>query len=380
MSASFGRTYSVTEFGQMIACTPRFEAFRQALEAAVFPGCHVLEIGTGVGAFAILAARCGAGSVVALEPNPAIEIARRAARANGVADRIRFLETTSLDYMPDRPADIVLSDLRGSLPFYGNHIPSIIDARTRLLAPGGTLLPRSDRLFAALVADDGLSGDGPVPWLENTTGIDLSAGHRHAVNAFRSERIDAGDLRSDPVLLATLDYTSIDSADLRCSATISPTRPGRVSGLAVWFDIEIAPGIEISNHPAAAPLVYRQNVFPLERELDLAVGDRVDFAFTASLRNGSYNFTWETAAFRAGAASAFARFRQATVLGEVLSPAMLADARGGRRAAAREALDLLGEGKTEEEIAATLATHHARAFGNADATVAFVRELKALLG
>ncbi|WP_165354763.1 50S ribosomal protein L11 methyltransferase [Tropicimonas sp. IMCC6043] len=378
--SGFGRKYSVAEFGWMIACAPRFDAFRRALEAVVFPGCHVLEIGTGVGAFAILAARYGAGSVVALEPNPAIEIARRAAQANGVADRIRFVEAISTDHVPDRPANVILSDLRGALPFYGNHIPSIIDARDRLLAPGGRLLPQRDRLFAALVEDDGLSGDGEVPWLENAVGIDLTAGHPFAVNSFRTARIDEGSLLGDPACLAVLDYACIDSADFRCTAELTVSRPGRAAGLALWFDMEIAPGIEISNRPGAAPLVYRQIFFPLERALDLADGDRVELAFAASLRAGSYNFTWETAAFRRNEATAFARFRQASAQGEVLTPSMLGGAGAGRRDAARMVLDLLEAGRAETEIADILAARHTRLFATSDAAAAFVRDMTALLG
>ena len=37
------------------------------------------------------------------------------------------------------------------LPFFGQHIPAIIDARDRFLAPGGVLIAQQDHLRAAII-------------------------------------------------------------------------------------------------------------------------------------------------------------------------------------------------------------------------------------
>ena len=62
----------------------RNAAYRQAIEAMA-PGRVVLDIGTGSGLLAMIAARAGAARVVACEANPVVaETARRIIAANGL--------------------------------------------------------------------------------------------------------------------------------------------------------------------------------------------------------------------------------------------------------------------------------------------------------
>ena len=61
----------------------------------------------------------------------------------------------------------MVSDLRGVLPFFQHHIPSIVDARQRLLASGGVLIPCRDTLWATLVEDPELYRPYAEPWLRN---------------------------------------------------------------------------------------------------------------------------------------------------------------------------------------------------------------------
>lgn len=60
-----------------------------ALERAVRSGSRWLDLGTGSGILAVLAARCGAGAVVAVDVDPdAVEAARETVLANAVEDRV----------------------------------------------------------------------------------------------------------------------------------------------------------------------------------------------------------------------------------------------------------------------------------------------------
>ena len=68
--------YSVAAYGKMVSDRGRMEPYARALEAVVRPGSTVLDIGTGTGVLALIACRLGAARVYAVEPDPAIEIAR----------------------------------------------------------------------------------------------------------------------------------------------------------------------------------------------------------------------------------------------------------------------------------------------------------------
>jgi len=70
---------------------PRNKAYEDALRRAIFPGCTVLEIGTGTGLLAMMAARAGAAKVITCEADPAIATAARENVAiNGFADRVTW--------------------------------------------------------------------------------------------------------------------------------------------------------------------------------------------------------------------------------------------------------------------------------------------------
>src|ERR1041385_5716970 len=179
--------YSVYFYGQMLADTPRLRAYVEALKRSVKPGAVVLDLGCGPGFFALLACQLGARRVYAVEPDDVIQIAREAATANGCTEKIEFFQNFSTEITIPEPADIIVSDLRGVLPWYETNIPSIIDARTRLLANGGVLIPRRDVLWASVVEASERYDEIVSPW--ERTDVDLSRAKRVVTNTWRKTRI-----------------------------------------------------------------------------------------------------------------------------------------------------------------------------------------------
>ena len=110
-------------------------AYKRALQDAVTTDSVVLNIGAGTGLFALLAAQLGVRRVIAIEANDVIDLGRRFARDNGLAGQIDFIQALSTEVTLDEPADVIISDLRGVLPLFQHHIPTIVDARQRFLAP-----------------------------------------------------------------------------------------------------------------------------------------------------------------------------------------------------------------------------------------------------
>jgi len=98
----------------------RIAAYDAALRRAVTSESRVLEIGTGTGILAMMAARAGARSVVTCEMTPAIATQAAAIIAqNGYADRVRVVAKHShkLDAETDLDgrADILVSEIIGNL-------------------------------------------------------------------------------------------------------------------------------------------------------------------------------------------------------------------------------------------------------------------------
>lgn len=319
MMASRPTGYSLLNYGNMVSCEPRMPAFVAALKAAVTPGCKVIDLGSGPGVFAVLACKFGAASAVAIEPDETSQLVMKFAEANGYADCVSVFEGISTDYSTDEKADVIISDLHGSLPYYEKHIPTIVDARKRLLKPGGILIPASDTLRMSLVDSSKAYSSYETPWISNSLGLDLSGGHPLVSNQPLKTSLEVADLLSDPVVLGTIDYRVIEQADYTATVEMAALRPGTAHGFALWFDCELVEGIGFSNAPGQPTQVYGQTFFPFSRPLGLSEGDSVTCEVTAMLVGGEYVWGWKTSLFRFGQPAPEHVFSQSTFHAKIFS-------------------------------------------------------------
>jgi type I protein arginine methyltransferase len=310
--------YSLHFYGRMLADTPRMNAYVEALRRSVTPDSVVLDLGSGPGVFALLACKFGARRVYAVEPDNTINIAREAADANDFADRIEFFQALSTEVTLPEPATVIISDLRGVLPWFQQHIPAIIDARQRLLAPGGTLIPGRDFVWGSVVESPETYEEIVGPWVHNQFDLNLSAGASRITNTWRKTRIKAGELLAEAVRWTTLDYYEVDSADVDAEISWRAARSGTAHGIAVWFDAETADGAGFTNRPGAEQLIYGQGFFPFPRPVPVTEGECIKLRLRADLIADDYVWCWDTN-FPSQAFS----FRQSTFFAGALSPEQL---------------------------------------------------------
>jgi len=316
--------YSLSAYGRMITDRGRIDPYAMALRQAIEPGAIVVDIGTGPGIFALLACQFGAKKVYAIEPDDAINVAREIARANDVADRIEFIQDLSTRVTLPEPTDVIISDLRGVLPLFQHHIPSIIDARRRFVRPGGTLIPRCDVVWAAVATAPDLYERYVTPWERNDYALDMRGARRIETNTWCRCQARRHQLMLEPQRWATLDFATIDHADVRGQVAWAVSRAGTAHGLILWFDAHLGDDIGFSNAPGAPELIYGQAFFPWSHPVELAVGDNVSVSMTATLVGQDYVWSWESRVLDGRASGrAKADFRQSTFLGAPLSPAKL---------------------------------------------------------
>jgi len=309
--------YSLHFYGQMIADAARMDAYAAALRRLVKPDSVVMDLGCGPGVFALLACKLGARRVYAVEPDNVIGLAREAAAANGFAERIVFFEKLSTEITLPEPATIIVSDLRGVLPFYQQNIQSLIDARKRLLAPRGVLIPRRDILWAAIVEAPEQYAELVGPW-QNKFDLDLSAGTRFITNNWRKTHVKPKEFLAEPVCWHTIDYGEVASRDVRAEISWRAARSGTAHGFAVWFDSELIDDIGFSNHPSAPRLIYGQGFFPFSQPVQISEGDRVKLRLAADFVQDNYIWRWDT-----HFVDQKTSFKQSTFYGAPLSAAQL---------------------------------------------------------
>ncbi len=385
MSSITASAYGLHDFDQMFADEARTGPYMAAIAAAVRPGDVVVEIGTGTGYFAVACVQAGARHVYAIEVNPAVALGPAVAAANGCADRITFIHGYSTRVeLPER-GDVLLEDLRGLLPLLWGRIPSLVDARDRLLKPGARLITARDELFAApcqrpdrVTALLGLGGD-------STHGINREPVAARLRSDIHRARVAPSDFLAPSVRLGEIDYADVRDPDFEGVCEWTVARDGAFDGFTVWFNSELFGGHWILNAPGGAHTVYGQAFFPLQRSLLVSAGDRVTLDFRARRLGEGYLFAWDTTHTATG--GAVTAFRQST-LGASLPLSLDALRRrrsthipvaGAAAALTREVLDLADGTRTIDAIAAIIAERHPQRFSSTADAVNYCTALLASL-
>jgi protein arginine N-methyltransferase 1 len=313
--------YSLEQFAQMFSDPLRMDAYRRAIAEYVKPGSVVVDLGCGPGIFALLACKAGARRVYAIDMNGVVDFGRHLAAANGMADRVQFLCGDSRQiHLPER-ADVIVSDVRGSLPLHSYAIGTLEDARVRFLAPGGRLLPSSDTLVCALVENSSLYREIVDAWCA-VPQLDLSPGLALALNNTYFGKFQPSHLISDAQRWLKLDYTL--DAQPRATGTfeLRVSRDATAHGLCLWFETELGQGFGYSTAPGTGDRVYGHKFLPWLEPVSLCKGDTCCVTLGAHLVSGNYIWQWETR-IPATAGRPEVHFRQSTFYGNVLSPSYL---------------------------------------------------------
>jgi len=315
--------YGLYNYGQLIADEGRTRAYAESLKRQVTSASVVVDIGTGTGIFALLAARLGARKVYAIEADDAIAFGRRIAAQHGLDGRVEFIQGLSTDVQLPEKADLIVSEIHGVLPAYQRSLSSIIDARDRFLTSAGCLIPRRETLWAALV-------EAPAPyqeiagvWGTDVCGIDLTAVRPTAVNTWHKTRLCPSDLVTSPQCWALLDYAALRSPHVRGDASWEIGERRTAHGIGAWFDWDGAEGVTFSNSPLSGERhIFGQGFFPWPEPLELCRGDEVRVQLRADAIASQYVYSWETVV-RGQDGATKAAFQQSDFFGHVLSPERL---------------------------------------------------------
>jgi protein arginine N-methyltransferase 1 len=360
----------------------RMGAYRAAMARAIRPGDTVIDIGTGPGVTALIACQLGAGHVYAIDPNPCILVGERLARANGFEERITFIRGLSTDFTPERPVDVLVSDLRGRLPLHGQHIPSIIDARSRLLKPDGIQIPSRDRLFVGLARDDFNYRRLRRPWIENEFGLDLSSVWPLVFNRTLISIPGATSSVGEGACWAEIDYRSVSSPDASGTVTLEAPEGERVNGLELWFEAEVLDGIRYATSPRDPNQVYGRTLLPLRDEIILGKDEVVDIDLDMRLVGRNYHTRWTVSVRARRGAGPRVRLEHSTFQSVLLDSKELrlrsplhAPGLTAKRRAARLVLGNLESGLTLGELGAMLERAEPGLFPTKVAAESFVADL-----
>ena len=257
----------------------RCAAWDRALRRAVRPGAPVLEIGTGAGLLAMMAARAGAGKVTACERNPVMAaIARDIVALNGFGDHIDVIAKNSRDLALgvdlDRPAELLFCDIFANDMLSWEPLRALADAR-QLLVPGAPVIPAFGAILLAL-------GD----WrdyerycrIAHPSGFDMSPFNTFIPPAFGVELNDPGlTLLSHEVEAFRFNFAAPSHpAVARKEFVLEPHVAATARGIVQWTRIELDAETVLEARPMPGTAFYQSPLFyPFPQPIALQPGERV---------------------------------------------------------------------------------------------------------
>jgi tetratricopeptide (TPR) repeat protein len=256
----------------------RNQAFQDGLAAIVTQEKVVFEIGTGSGLLAMMAAKLGSPNVFTCEAVTLIaETATKIIRRNGYHKQITVLAKPShavrLGQDLPRKADILVHEIFSS-ELLGEHVlPAIEDAKSRLLKPGGEVLPSAASIMIALVGGDAV---GKHLFVTESCGFDLrefNAIHPRKRPLYREDL--APILLSDDVEAFRFDFANQSAfPPEEKRIRIRTSKAGLCYGVIQWIRVELAAGIHFENHPSRRSAVsnWQHTVYGFDRPIEYDAG------------------------------------------------------------------------------------------------------------
>jgi type II protein arginine methyltransferase len=244
----------------------RNKAFRAAIERQVKPGQIVLEIGTGAGLLAMMAARAGA-KVYTCEANSVLaQTARALIAKNNLSDRITVIEAPSWEvevgeHLPE-PADVLIAEVFSAQFLSEEVIPTFEDAKARLLKSDALVIPASGSMVGALVSSSDVAH---LTRVETIEGFDMSG-----FNAFAPllMNLDTPDLvmnwLSNGIELLEFDFLNNDTFPAEdTQVAVRVMKSGLCHGVVQWLRLMLDDETPYENAPVGEKATRTKHWTPL---------------------------------------------------------------------------------------------------------------------
>lgn len=237
----------------MINDRPRNDAYHAAITRAV-PGKRVLDIGTGTGLLAMMAAKAGAANVTACEADPVIaDHAREIVAVNRLSGQIRVIakHSTALALGPDLPqrANVLITETFSSDLLSEGILASIEHAHRELLTEDAAVLPRRASALAYVAGGANIEA---LLFAGKSHGFDLTPFNDFAPSALPVTLDNVPhDRLSEDFELFSFDLRSRSFPVSERMINVPVTRSGVASVLVQWIRLELDEAAHYENRPVS---------------------------------------------------------------------------------------------------------------------------------
>ncbi len=267
----YATPFSMLHAAMLLGQKTRLAKFEKAIRQIVKPNDYVVDIGTGSGVLAIMAAKAGARKVTGIDINQeSVEYANEAAVLNGVEDKIEFVEKHVLDFIPDERADVVICEMLSSILLIEQQVPASYHAVENILKPDGVIIPQNATIFIVPV-------ESPV--MVKRFSFEQLQFPRVVQTVMSDSTKDLADL----MVLQEVDLTK-PAADYSIDETLqfSIINDGVIQGLVGLFESQLYEDIKLNMEDG-----WKQLFLPLQEPVRVTTGDK--FSVRVAYTPGKFN-------------------------------------------------------------------------------------------
>jgi protein arginine N-methyltransferase 1 len=274
----------------------RNQAFADALKKRIIPGVTtVADIGAGTGYLSFLARTCGAKECHLYEVSELSALSQSLAKENGITG-CHFVHKHSTEVKSPPKVDLVISETFGNFALEESIISNMNDAR-RFLKPDGTIMPMNLRQYVCPVVTDRIQKTIDT-WSGIAGDMQWSAARETGLNNMYVKEIQPEDLFND----GTQEWDYIDFSkrnnEIRKATVLWRLQASKlpaISGFALWWESDLAPGVTLSTSPFAEKTHWQQIYLPLIKPLHLKDDQTLELSLHIDSRyDVRINVAWKT--------------------------------------------------------------------------------------
>ena len=255
---------------------PRNQAYKDALVTTINEDTQVLEIGAGSGLLAMLAAQSGTKKrITTCEMTPVIaSVAKEIIELNGFDNSVKVIAKASKDISIGEDltekADLIVSEVISN-EFLGEGVlDTVEDAKKRLLAPGGRMIPESGSIMINLVGGEAI---GKKLYIGEVLGFNLEPFNKIKPRKISiDQQMNSVELLTNDAIAFQFDFQEKDEfpREVR-TLELKVQKTGKCFGIIQWVSLRLVDEIIFENHPVkqVAESAWHPMFYPFYKPLNL---------------------------------------------------------------------------------------------------------------
>lgn len=273
----------------------RNDAFKKAIKRAIHPDNTVLDVGTGTGLLAMMAASEGAKSVTSCETIRSVaHIAKKIIALNGFEEQITIVPKKSDELVIGRDmterADILVTETVDCGLVGEGILPIIRHARESLLAPEARIIPGRAVIKFSLLDSSTIHN---LNFVSNADSFDVSLFNTFSTVSYFPVRlwIYPHRLLTQPSTALEFDFYNDALNPQQRKISVQVEHSGTVHGIVFWFEMDLGNGIELSNAMDNSKSHWMQAVQCFEKPITVMRDDVLELTINQDDTNIDFQIT-----------------------------------------------------------------------------------------